>query len=108
MLQEAPGLSYAMVSKSMAITDMAMLSRAVCGIRNQTLIINLPGSVKGSTECFSFVKSAIPHAVDLLVGHKGAVEKDHHNIQRNHQSGPSKVSFGIIALIQNYNFLSSN
>ncbi|XP_033003685.1 gephyrin isoform X22 [Lacerta agilis] len=40
--------------------------RPVCGIRGKTLIINLPGSKKGSQECFQFILPALPHAIDLL------------------------------------------
>uniref|UniRef100_A0A8C2YES4 Gephyrin n=1 Tax=Coturnix japonica TaxID=93934 RepID=A0A8C2YES4_COTJA len=42
------------------------LFRPVCGIRGKTLIINLPGSKKGSQECFQFILPALPHAIDLL------------------------------------------
>ncbi|XP_073853668.1 gephyrin isoform X36 [Macaca fascicularis] len=42
------------------------LQRPVCGIRGKTLIINLPGSKKGSQECFQFILPALPHAIDLL------------------------------------------
>uniref|UniRef100_A0A8C2QJ20 Gephyrin n=1 Tax=Cricetulus griseus TaxID=10029 RepID=A0A8C2QJ20_CRIGR len=38
----------------------------MCGIRGKTLIINLPGSKKGSQECFQFILPALPHAIDLL------------------------------------------
>lgn len=41
--KKAPGLCYAMILKSLEITDMAMLSRPVCGIYEKTIIINLPG-----------------------------------------------------------------
>src|SRR6185295_4182934 len=44
--REAPGLAEAMRAASLALTPHAMLSRAVCGIRGQTLIVNLPGSPK--------------------------------------------------------------
>uniref|UniRef100_A0A4W5MB30 Gephyrin n=1 Tax=Hucho hucho TaxID=62062 RepID=A0A4W5MB30_9TELE len=43
-----------------------MSLRPVCGIRGKTLIINLPGSKKGSQECFQFILPALPHAIDLL------------------------------------------
>uniref|UniRef100_A0A8C7FMT1 Gephyrin n=1 Tax=Oncorhynchus kisutch TaxID=8019 RepID=A0A8C7FMT1_ONCKI len=42
------------------------LAIPVCGIRGKTLIINLPGSKKGSQECFQFILPALPHAIDLL------------------------------------------
>jgi len=60
--REAPGLTVAMISKSLAITPMAMLSRPVCGIRKSTLIVNLPGSKKGAQECLEFLLPALPHA----------------------------------------------
>ncbi|MDQ3375166.1 MAG: MogA/MoaB family molybdenum cofactor biosynthesis protein, partial [Acidobacteriota bacterium] len=50
--KEAQGLAEAMRSETLKKTPMAMLSRGVCGIRGNTLIINLPGSPKGVTECF--------------------------------------------------------
>ncbi len=40
--------------------------RPVCGIRDKTLIINLPGSLKGSQECFNFIAPALPHALGKL------------------------------------------
>ena len=64
--KEAPGLAEAMRAASLAITPHAMLSRAVAGIRGQTLIINLPGSPKGATENLRTVLPALPHAVELL------------------------------------------
>ncbi len=64
--KEAPGLVEAMRAASLAITPHAMLSRAIAGIRGQTLIINLPGSPKGATENLRTVLPALPHAVELL------------------------------------------
>lgn len=64
--KSAPGLSLAMLSESLKVTPMAMLSRATCGIRKKTVIINLPGSLKGSQECLQFVLPALPHAIELL------------------------------------------
>ncbi|KAI2652302.1 Gephyrin [Labeo rohita] len=64
--REAPGMSLAMLVGSLNVTPLGMLSRPVCGIRGKTLIINLPGSKKGSQECFQFILPALPHAIDLL------------------------------------------
>ncbi|XP_034713556.1 gephyrin a isoform X3 [Etheostoma cragini] len=64
--REAPGMALAMLMGSLNVTPLGMLSRPVCGIRGKTLIINLPGSKKGSQECFQFILPALPHAVDLL------------------------------------------
>ncbi|XP_043929892.1 gephyrin isoform X31 [Protopterus annectens] len=64
--REAPGMALAMLMGSLNVTPLGMLSRPVCGIRGKTLIINLPGSKKGSQECFHFILPALPHAIDLL------------------------------------------
>ena len=66
--KEANGMAEAMRFETAKNTPMAMLSRGVCGIRNQTLIINLPGSPKGVVECFEVIKPVLPHAINLLVG----------------------------------------
>ncbi|XP_026817764.1 gephyrin [Rhopalosiphum maidis] len=61
-----PGISQAIMNESLKLTPMAMLSRAVSGIYEKTLIINLPGSTKASKECLYVVARAIPHAVSLI------------------------------------------
>ncbi|MBS1793791.1 MAG: MogA/MoaB family molybdenum cofactor biosynthesis protein [Acidobacteria bacterium] len=66
--KEAPGLAEAMRRETSRITPLAMLSRGVCGIRNGTLIVNLPGSPKGVRECFEVVRPVLDHAVKLLRG----------------------------------------
>ncbi len=66
--KETPGLAEAMRSETSKINPKAILSRGVCGIRNNTLIINLPGSPKGVQECFEVIKTILPHAVNLLSG----------------------------------------
>ncbi|GFO49259.1 gephyrin [Plakobranchus ocellatus] len=79
--KEAPGMTLAMLKGSLDITPLAMLSRLVCGTRNKSLIINLPGNPNGAAECFQLVWPGIPHAVDLLRGHNGSVEKTHETLQ---------------------------
>jgi molybdopterin adenylyltransferase len=66
--REAPGLAEAMRAASMQVTPHAMLSRAVCGIRGHTLIVNLPGSPKAVRENLATLAPALPHAVQLLQG----------------------------------------
>lgn len=66
--REAPGLAEAMRRETAAKTPMAMLSRGVCGIRGNTLIINLPGSPKGVAECFEAIRPVVRHAVSLVCG----------------------------------------
>ena len=66
--KETPGLSEAMRAATLENTKFAMLSRGVSGIRNGTLIVNLPGSPKGVRECFDVIKGVLPHAVDQITG----------------------------------------
>lgn len=64
----APGISEAIRMKSLAVTNRAMLSRAVSGIRGKTLIINLPGSPKAVAESLDVILPVLPHAVETLSG----------------------------------------
>ncbi len=66
--RELPGMAEAMRAESLKKTPHAMISRTVCGIRGKTLIINLPGSVKGAKENLAVVLPAIPHAIEKICG----------------------------------------
>lgn len=66
--KEVPGIPEAIRAYSLKITDRAMLSRAVSGIRKSTLIINLPGSPKAVRESLEVVKPVLTHAVETLSG----------------------------------------
>jgi molybdenum cofactor synthesis domain-containing protein len=68
----APGLAEAMRQASLKVTPHAMLSRAVAGIRQHTLIINLPGSPKAALENLQVILPVLPHAVELLQDDPGA------------------------------------
>lgn len=63
-----PGIPEAMRAYSARFTKRAMLSRAVCVIRNHTLIVNLPGSPKAVTECLEYVMSELDHGIEILTG----------------------------------------
>ena len=66
--KEAPGIAEAIRRETTKNTPLAMLSRGICGIRNQTLIINLPGSPKAVKECFEVVEPVLRHAINMIVG----------------------------------------
>mgnify|MGYP000859423225 FL=1 len=63
-----PGIPEAMRAKSLQVTNRAMLTRAVAGIRKRTLIVNLPGSPKAVRECLEVILPALGHGVDILRG----------------------------------------
>lgn len=66
--KQVPGMAEAMRAYSLQKTPMAVISRAVAGIRGQTLIINLPGSPKGARESLEAIIAALPHALEKIMG----------------------------------------
>ena len=65
---EVPGLAELMRAEGMRMTPMAALSRSLAGVRGRTLILNLPGSVRGATESLEAVMPVLRHALGLLAG----------------------------------------
>lgn len=66
--KEVPGMAEAMRSASLAKTSRAMLSRGRVGIRKETLIINLPGSLKAARENLDVVLPVLVHALEKIKG----------------------------------------
>ncbi len=66
--KEIPGLTEFMRMKSATLTPHALISRAVAGIRKDSLIVNLPGSPKGARENLSFILPALRHAIEKIKG----------------------------------------
>ncbi len=64
--REAPGLAEVMRTCNPA--GLGRLSRAVAGTRGTALILNTPGSTKGTVETVESVLDVLPHAVDLMAG----------------------------------------
>ena len=68
MDKDVPGIADLMRMETINITRKAALSRAVSVIRNDTLIINLPGSPKAVRECLQAIKDILPHGIEILKG----------------------------------------
>jgi len=66
--KEVPGINEIIRSESFKKTKRAILSRAVAGIRKESLIINLPGSPSGVKESIEIVLETIPHGIEILKG----------------------------------------
>src|SRR6266568_8566857 len=74
--RELSGLAEAMRMASAKQTPNALLSRAVAGVRRETLIVNVPGSLKAATENLEAILSALPHAVKMLRNETAHPEND--------------------------------
>lgn len=73
--KQTPGIDYAIYKNGLKSTPHAILSRAISGIRNQTLIINLPGSPKATKENLGTIMPILPHALNLI---KDEAPEDEH------------------------------
>jgi molybdopterin adenylyltransferase len=63
-----PGFAELMRSTGLQATRRAVLSRAVVGVRAETLIVNLPGSPKGAVESLDAIADLLPHSCDVIRG----------------------------------------
>lgn len=63
-----PGLAELLRRESLAETPNAVLSRGTAGLKGRTLVVNLPGSVRGATFCASVLAPLLPHAVKMIAG----------------------------------------
>lgn len=77
--RETPGITEALRAESLKITKHAMLSRAVAGICERTLIINLPGNPKAVRENLDVLLPVLPHALSLVTGKEGT-ESEHRSV----------------------------
>jgi molybdenum cofactor synthesis domain-containing protein len=63
-----PGFAELMRSTGLQVTRRAVMSRAVVGVRSQSIIVNLPGSPKGAVESLDAIADLLPHACDVIRG----------------------------------------
>lgn len=76
---------------SLEKTKFAVLSRAVSGIRKQSLIINFPGSKKAVSECFAAICDVLPHAIELIRNDLDQVRSVHRCVQDAQQNRSDEV-----------------
>ena len=95
--RNVPGIAEYLRARSFAITPKAMLSRGASVLRNQTLIINLPGSPKAVKENLEFLLPALSHGLDIMLGRSGecgsSVEKEGPGTARKAKKPGRDVSF---------------
>lgn len=76
--REIPGMAELMRLVGMQNNRKAALSRAVCGTRRNTLIVNLPGSPAGARESLEAIIGILPHAIDTITGSSRSAPSDWH------------------------------
>ncbi|XP_053951907.1 molybdenum cofactor synthesis protein cinnamon [Anastrepha ludens] len=89
--KECPQLAQYIAQASLQKTKFAALTRGLCGIAGNTLILNFPGSEKAVTECFEVVCELLPHALHLIGNDLPLVRRVHAELQA---SGISMASMG--------------
>jgi molybdopterin adenylyltransferase len=70
--RRAPGIAEAIRADSIAKTPHGLLSRGLAGVRDRTLVVNLPGSTGGCRDGFAVLQPALRHAIELLAGEQTA------------------------------------
>jgi molybdopterin adenylyltransferase len=83
-----PGIPEAMRRAFVDRLPAVMLTRGIAGVRNRTLIVNLPGSEKAVRENLAVVLPALEHACDQVRGETAEVAEEHESIQKHDDNEP--------------------
>lgn len=90
--REIPAITTALTIESLKKTPLAMVSRAVAGTRDKTLIINFPGSKKAVVECFEVVKPILHHAIELIRNDISKIKLVHETMKAGHICPHKQIS----------------
>lgn len=80
--KEIPGMAEAMRLNTFQFAPNSLISRAMVGIRRQSIIINLPGSPKACQECLEVILNTLPHALEMVQGKKMECAKEVKNVNK--------------------------
>ncbi|XP_071050659.1 gephyrin-like [Onthophagus taurus] len=78
-------LILTMGGSGLQVTDIAMLSRAVFGIKDNSVIVNLPNNLNNALECFGFIKYVVPQLIDLVTHQNTAVKTANSEIKSDEE-----------------------
>lgn len=80
--KEIPGMAEAMRLNTFQFAPSSLISRAVVGVRRQSIIINLPGSPKACQECLEVILNTLSHALEMVQGKKMECAKEVRNVNK--------------------------
>ncbi|XP_017852090.1 molybdenum cofactor synthesis protein cinnamon [Drosophila busckii] len=89
--KECMQMSFAIALASLKKTKFAALSRGLCGIAGNTLVLNFPGSERAVVDCFEVVQELLPHALSLISDNVKLVQATHEAMQTETVASPRHV-----------------
>ncbi|CAG8715860.1 6550_t:CDS:2, partial [Cetraspora pellucida] len=99
-------IAHAMIKASLEKTGFAALSRSVCGIRGNTIILSVPGSPKGAKENIQAILNVLPHAIDLVRDETG--ENVHAQLRVEIPQRQRKSPYPMISVTEALNIITDH